>query len=532
MTLTSFNFLLFFAVILIVYYIFPKRFQWVLLLVASYTFYIVSGFAQVFFLIGTTLVTYFSALIMQKRRNRYTAEIAANKDLGKEEKQEIKKRANTYIHRVQVIAVLIDRAVLAVVKYSSFVIGNLNSVIHKIGFSATIPGLKILVPLGISFYTFMSMGYIIDIGRGKYEAERNPGKLALFLSFFPSIIQGPISRFEDIGKKLTAPHKLNYENLTYGAQLIMWGFFKKLVIADRISPVVSGIFVVDYKKFSGSLLFLGVILYAIQIYCDFSGGIDITRGAAQMLGIELPLNFERPYFSKSVAEYWRRWHITLGAWMREYVFYPIMLSKPISKLSKRVKNRFGQQKAKYVPAVITPFVVFILIGIWHGANWKYVAFGLYNAIVVAGSVALSPLFKKITDKLKIKTESAGWKVFSIIRTFLILMLSKALVKSPSLKSAGGIIIRMFTNFRLNPFGELMEQEFSLDWKNYVVFGVALLLLFTVSVLQERGVKIRKTVGKWNIVPRWIVYYLMLLAILIFGIYGPAYDASAFIYQAY
>ncbi len=532
MALTSFNFLFFLAVVLLAYYIVPKKFQWVLLLVASYAFYIASGFEQVFFLLGTTLVTYVSALIMQKRRDRCSAELAQNKDLGKDEKQEIKKRATTYIHRVQVIAILIDLGVLAVVKYSSFVIGNLNSIISKIGFSAEIPGIKILVPLGISFYTFMSMGYIIDIGRGKYEAERNPGKLGLFLSFFPSVTQGPISRFEDLGKKLTAPHKLDYGNLTYGAQLIMWGFFKKLVIADRISPVVSSIFVVDYKQFSGSLLFLGVIFYAIQIYCDFSGGIDITRGAAQMMGIELPLNFERPYFSKSVAEYWRRWHITLGAWMREYVFYPIMLSKPVSKLAKAVKTKFGQQKAKYVPAVITPFIVFILIGIWHGANWRYVAFGLYNAVIVAGSVALAPLFKKMTTKLKIKTESTGWNIFSIVRTFLILMISKAIVKSPSLKIAGGIIWRIFTNFKLNVFGELRDQKFSLGWKNYTVFIVALLILFTVSVLQEKGIKIRETIGKRNIVVRWLIYYVILLAILVFGIYGPAYDATAFIYQAY
>lgn len=251
-----------------------------------------------------------------------------------------------------------------------------------------------------------------------------------------------------------------------------------------------------------------------------------------MLGIELPLNFERPYFSKSVAEYWRRWHITLGAWMREYVFYPIMLSKPMSKLSKKVKDKYGQQKSKYVPSVITPFIVFILIGIWHGANWRYVAFGLYNAIVVAGSVALEPLFSKISEKLKIKTESAGWQIFRVVRTFLILIFSKAIVKSPSLKVAAGIIFRMLTNFNVHIVGEFLDKDFDLGYKNWIVFGLALLLLFAISLMQEFGIHIRKSIGKWNIVPRWLVYFAMLLIILIFGIYGPSYDASEFIYQAY
>ena len=532
MSLTSFTFLLFFTAVLFLYYLVPGRFQWILLLAASYAFYLICGIGQVFFLLGTTFVTYGAAILMQKIRNRSKAELEAGKDLTKEEKQLLKKQAKSSVFRIQVIAVIICLLVLAIVKYSRFAVKNINAVFDTFGLSAHIPGFKILVPLGISFYTFMAIGYIIDIGRGKYEAERNFGKLALFLSFFPSIVQGPISRYGETGKKLVEPHFLKYENLTDGAQLIMWGFFKKLVIADRLSPVVSRIFSLKYENYSGTMLFYGMICYAIQIYCDFSGGIDITRGAAQMLGIELPINFERPYFSRSVAEYWRRWHITLGAWMREYVFFPIMLSKPVSALAGRVKKRFGQQKAKYVPSVVTPFIVFILIGIWHGANWRYVAFGLYNAFIVAGSVALEPLFSKISGKLKIKTESFAWTVFRIIRTFLILGISKILVKSPSLKIAVRIVIRIFTSFNLHLIKELSRYDFSLDYKNHIVVILAVILLFTVSVLQESGVHIRRTVAGWNIVLRWLAFFAMLIVIMVFGVYGPAYDASSFIYQTY
>ena len=533
MALTSFNFLVFLAVVIVLYYLVPKKFQWVWLLIVSYAFYLYSGIAQVFFLLGTTLVTYGSGLLMQKRRDRYKAELASDPSMDREKKQELKKKTGKDIHKIQVLTVVLDLVVLAVVKYSGFAIKNINDILKSLGSESAIPGLKIIVPLGISFYTFMAMGYIIDIGRGKYEAEKNPAKLALFLSFFPSIVQGPISRYDDVGKKLTEQHKINYENLTYGAQLIMFGFFKKLVIADRVAPVVTQIFSVKmFDKLSGTTMFFGMLCYAVQIYCDFSGGIDITRGVAQMMGIELPLNFERPYFSTSVAEYWRRWHITLGAWMREYVFYPIMLSKPMSKLSKKVKEKHGQKASKYVPSVITPFIVFILIGIWHGANWRYVAFGLYNAVIVAGSVALEPLFTKWAEKLHIKTDSKGWKVFKIIRTFLILGISKILVKAASLKMAVKTIFKIFTSFNLAFGSEMVKYGFDLGYKNNIVLGLAVLFLFIISILQENGIKIRQSVGKWFIVFRWIAYFVLLIIILVFGIYGPEYDAANFIYQTY
>ena len=533
MALTSFAFLAFFLGVLILYYAVPKRIQWILLLVASYAFYLIVGVGQVFFLLGTTLVTYVSGLLMQRRRNRYKDEISSATGIDKEEKQLLKKKAAADIHRIQAITVIFDLLVLAIVKYSNFAIDNINRVIKAAGFGASIPGLNILVPLGISFYTFMAIGYTIDIGRGKYDAERNFGKLALFLSFFPSVVQGPISRYDDVGQGLVKPHKLEYENLTYGAQLIMWGFFKKLVIADRISPFVSDVFSPELvNKLSGTTVFMGMIAYAVQIYCDFSGGIDITRGVARMLGVELPLNFDRPYFSKTVAEYWRRWHMTLGAWMKDYVFYAIMLSKPISRLSKKVKEKHGQKASKYVPSIITSFIVFLLMGIWHGASWQYVAYALYNAVLISGSVALEPVFKWMTAKTHLKVESKPWKLIQMIRTFLLQAIAKLLVITPGLRVAIRLLGRMVTNFRYDFWKEITKKKISIGYKNWIVLGVAILLLFTISVLQENGIRIRSSVARLNIVIRWTLYFLLLIAIMVFGIYGPAYDAASFIYQAY
>lgn len=537
MSYSTFEFLAFLVAVLVVYYIVPKKVQWVVLLVASYAFYLLDGVAQVAYIVGSTAITYTAAMIMQNKRDKYKkklAELGAQGEISREDKQAMKKAVGTEIHRVQVIAVLIELAVLVAVKYLNFMLGVADSVVGLFTDSFSISTINILVPLGISFYTFMSIGYIIDVGKGKYEAERNIGKLALFVSFFPSVIQGPINRFDDIGKQLLEEHRLQYDNLKFGAQLMMWGFFKKLVIADRVAPFVNTIFSSGYDKYSGTALFVGVLAYAVQIYADFSGGIDIAIGAAQMLGINMPKNFERPYFSETLAEYWRRWHITLGAWMREYVFFPIMLSKFVSKLSKKAKNRFGNQASKIVSSVITTFTVFLLIGIWHGSSWQYVAFGLYNATIVALSVALEPVFEKINRKLKINTEAFSWKLFRILRTFLITGGSKILVKAPGLKAAVQIFKKIFTevdlDFIFGVDGEIYNQ--GVDEKNMTILMLSLLVLLVVSILQEKGIKLRETLAKQNIVFRWLVYFTALIVILVFGLYGPEYNAVDFIYRKY
>ncbi len=536
MAYTSLGFLAFLGLVISVYYLVPKKYQWIVLLTASYTFYLFSGVKQLAFILGTTVVTYVSALLMQKKRDAYKAELAAiGPGITREEKQELKKKVGNKIRVIQFASAIAVLLVLAVVKYLNFAIENMNSLFTFFNFDAYLsPIEKMIVPLGISFYSFQAIGYLIDIGRGRYEAEKHFGRLALFLSFFPTIVQGPINRYGDLGEQFKKEHSFDYENLKFGAQLMLWGFFKKMVIADRAAPVVSAIFSENYADYNGSVYFFGMLMYALQIYGDFSGGIDIARGAAQMLGFNLPQNFERPYFSTSVADYWRRWHATLGAWMREYVFYPVMLSKPLTKISKALRKAGKAKLAKLVPSVVTPFVVFFLIGIWHGANWKYVAFGLYNATIVAGSVALAPYFKKAIEKLNINTEAFSWKLFTIVRTFLVLGISKILVKSPGIGAAFHIIKSLFTDINLDFIFGLDGKIFTLgvDEKNMFVLFVATLILLGVSVLQENGMKVRQTLSKQNIVFRWAVYFIALIFILVFGIYGPAYDAADFIYQAY
>jgi len=528
MSFTSITFLAFLALVTLVYYLLPKRFQWCVLLVASYGFYLFSGIPQVAFLIGSTVVNYTAARIMQKKRDAFRART----DLTKEQRREEKKAVNKEIHKVQVWTVLFNVLVLGIVKYLNFGISSLNSVFSLFRFDASIPLVNIIVPLGISFYTFASIGYVIDVGRGKCDAEKNIGKFALFVSFFPSIIQGPINRYDDVGRQLTEPHRFSYENLTYGAQLIIWGFFKKLVIADRVAVIANKVFIPEVDKFTGTVHFLAMVAYAIQVYCDFSGGIDIARGAAQMLGINMPQNFERPYFSTSISEYWRRWHITLGGFMRDYVFYPIMLSKFVTKAGKLARTRLGSHAAKVVPSAITSFVVFFLVGIWHGANWHYVAFGLYNATVVAGGVAFGPLFQKLTEKLHIRTDVFSWKLFQIIRTFLVAGVGKVIAHSWSFLTSLKTLKKMATEFTPWTFTDGTLFKLGLNQSEMFILFVGLLVLLTVSILQERGVKMRETIARQNIVFRWCVYIVAIFVVILFGVYGKQYNAKDFIYAAF
>lgn len=534
MAYTSLLFLLFLLGTVIVYYLVPKKIQWAVLLVASYGFYLSSGLENAAYILFTTVFTYFGGRLMQKFRDDNQAKIAAMGEVTKEQKRELKKAVTKKVHTVQVITVLVNLAVLGVVKFAGTFVRNFNEIFAYFKWDAGMPMVNIIVPLGLSYFTFNSIGYLIDVGRGKHAAEKHIGKFALFTSFFPVIVQGPLCRFNDVGTQLQQPHELKYENLKYGAQLMLWGFFKKLVIADRVAAIVRVMFHSQFAGYTGSHVFFAVLAYSFQIYGDFSGGTDICRGAAQMLGINLPVNFERPFFATSMADYWHRWHMSLGAWMREFVFYPVMLSKPVTSVSKAFRKRFGTHAGKIVPSVAAPFVVFFLMGIWHGITWQRIVNGLYHAILISSSVALAPVYKKLAEKLRINTETFSFRLFQMLRTFMLLCISRLLTQAATLRHSLRMIKRLFTSwdwdFILGLDGEIFT--YGVDRKNMFILFLAIMVLLVVGVLQENGMKIRETLAKQNLIFRWGLMLLLLFAVLVFGIYGPNYNASSFIYGGY
>ena len=361
MAFTSMQFVMFLVLAVAVYYLTPKRYRWVTLLVVNYVFYYFAGVKYFVYLFATTISTYIATTKLGNMAAENKAAYNAVKaELDRDAKKAWKADFTKKKRRVLVPTLVFNFGILAVLKYSGFVSENLNALFAKISAPVELPVFHFLLPLGISFYTFQTMGYLIDVYREKVAPEKNIGKLALFISFFPTIVQGPIGRFQHLSKQLFEGNDFSYERTKFGVQLMLWGAFKKLVIADRASVLVDNVFGFP-DTFGGTYVAVAALVYCIQLYGDFSGGIDIATGAAQIFGVDLEKNFERPYLATSIPDFWRRWHITLGAWFRDYVFYPLSLSKFFTKVGKKGRQVLGNYIGKMLPVLIPQFIILINI---------------------------------------------------------------------------------------------------------------------------------------------------------------------------
>lgn len=527
MAINSLNFIFFVAIVCFLYFIFPKKIKWTVILAASYIFYFLSSGKLIVFLLTSTVSIYISTLLMERIDKRTKQECKAIED--KEKKKKIKQKAKTTKKWIVALTILINFGILWILKYFNFMVGNLNFIFEKLHFQIEIPFKKFILPLGISYYTLQAISYVIDVFRGKVSADKNLARVALFLSFFPQIVEGPIGRYDHLAMQLYEPHKFEYRRVKFGVQLMLWGYFKKMVIADRAALFVNTVFE-SYSNYCGITILFAIALYTLQIYAEFSGCMDIVRGVAQILGIDLAKNFERPFFSKSVQEFWRRWHITLGAWLKEYIFYPISFSKFTMKLTNNVKKIFKNSYiSKLIPAAFALFFVWFFNGIWHGASWKYICYGLYYYTVMLVGMLLEPVLTKLIKKFKINTQTFSYKLWQMIRTTTIVLIGMLIFRARRLKVAWSIFKSIFT---LNSIETLFNGKlFEIGFKNgdFTILVVGTLIMFVVSLLQEKGYKIREKISEQNIVFRWMLYYGIIFAIIIFGIYGKGYDASSFIY---
>ena len=555
MAFTSFNFLVFVLATVLVYYIAPIKARWIVLLAASYAFYLMSSPKTFVFIILTTLITFWGGLKIDAANKNCREYIDANKEnLTRDEKKAIKEQYKKSKKKYAALVLIADFGILAILKYFRYYIQALG-----------IPGLSsmagsLLIPLGISFYTFQSAAYIIDIYRDKYSADRNLVKFALFTSFFPQIIQGPIARYDHLANQLYEGHKFDYVNIAHGAQLILWGFFKKLVIADRVAIMVSQVFD-NYQDYQGWAIFVALIGYTIQIYGDFSGGIDIARGVARCMGIDMSHNFKRPYFSDSLSEFWRRWHMSLSFWCRDYIFFSISLSKTFGKMGKDLRSVLGDRVGKLFPVIVAQMATFLTIGLWHGAEFKYIAYGIYNGIVIISSLLLEPYFKKWIEALHINAEGAAWKLFQILRTLLIVVCGRVFPKAASFKVAVKMIASMF-KFKSNMGILDTVHSMGLTKWDYLILACGCLAIFIDSLIQEieerraaagekpassiiagkaatataviveTGAEFRNTLDKQIFPLRWILYAVVVVVVVVFGVYGAGYDASTFIYRGF
>ncbi|MBQ6623435.1 MAG: MBOAT family protein [Mogibacterium sp.] len=538
MTFTSLLFALFVAITIIAYYVLPLgKYQWVVLLAASYFFYVYNSYKYTAFILFTTITIYLATKAMDSITTKARATFKANKaNWSKEEKSSFKKGVESRKKAILAATLILNFGILFLLKYFNFLAGGLLNLVGKAPADGQI--ISLLLPLGISFYTFQATGCLIDVYRGTVDVEKNFFKFALFVSFFPQIVQGPISTFEHLGGQLFAHHKAEWVRFKLGAELILWGLFKKLIIADRAVNTINQISG-DYTAYRGEMIFFSVLLYALQLYADFSGGIDIARGIAKILGIDLELNFRQPYFSKSIGEYWRRWHITLGAWMKKYVFYSLAVSPLFlgsgTKIGKSGfgKTAAGKHIAKVLPTAMASFIVFLLIGIWHGANSRYIGFGIWNGAVIAFSALMGPVYEAALKTLRIRTESAFWKLFQMIRTFVIVLIGYYFDIAPDFRGAMDMMKRSV----LDISGMLsLEQlrDVGLHIADLLILAYGLMIMFYFSIrLEKTDLEAPgDLLNRRHAIIQWLAIFIGIMSILLFGKYGSGYDAADFVYMGF
>lgn len=530
MLFTSYEFIAFLILLFVLYYTIPARHQWKLLLAASYLFYFVSGWKNCLFILLTTISTYFLAGKIDKLHKEQAAYLKEHKkELSKEERKSYKATIKSRQWGLLLTGLFLNFGILAVLKYTNFAIANVNAVLSVFRSQSRIGFLNMILPLGISFYTFITMGYLIDVYRGKYPAEPCIGKLALFVSFFPQLVQGPINRFDEMKETLFSEHPVNMKEIGFGMERILWGFFKKLVIADRILTGVTAI-IGDPETYNGIYVFVGMMFYALQLYADFTGGIDITIGIAQVLGIRVRENFIRPYFSKNIAEYWRRWHISLGAWFTEYIFYPVSVCQPMLNFSRFCRKRFGDYVGKRMPVYIASLAVWFTTGIWHGASWNFIVWGLLNGLIIILSQECEPLYAKFHARFHVAGKP-WYRLFQVVRTVLLMSSLRMLDCYRDVP----LTFRMFGDMLIHSrFSQLFDgrmMTLGLTVSDYGVLLAGTVILIGVSLAGRSG-SVREKLAQKPAVVRYAVLYGLFLCTLIIGAYGVGYDSSQFIYNQF
>lgn len=470
----------------ILYYILPKKIRWIALLISSGYFYdsVSDNRVQLMIFGISILAGYTCGIFIKKGHDRQYGDIASK--------------------CILTTGIVVSVLPLVVSKCGDLL---LVSVLHK-------SSAGWILPVGLSFYSMQTVAYLTDIYHGKIEPQKNILKYTLFITFFPLIIQGPISRYDQLGEQLFEGHSYDDRQIMRGIQLILWGWGLKYLIADKAAIFVNAVFD-NYQIYSGLFILIAGILYSIQLYTDFLSCVTISQGVSELFGIKLTDNFRHPYFSVSIKDFWRRWHMSLSAWLRDYVYIPLG------------GNRRGKIR-KYMNLIIT----FAVSGLWHGGRWKYIFWGLLHAFYqIAGEILEKPV-NFILEKASLPKGSKMRKFVEMVFTSFLVMNAWIIFRAESLKAGVKMIRSMFSMF--NPWILFDNSLFrlGLSQKEFEVLFLAVLLLTAVSALQEKGIKIREWFNKQNMLIRWTIYLCSIWIIWIFGTYGFGFNSADFIYGGF
>lgn len=509
---------LFLPVVVLGYAVTPRKWKRYFLLAASLLFsFAVSG-GMAGYLLLTVVSSYFFGRWQEHVLALQQKELA---ETEKTKKKAVKKKYLIKQKRILILAALLQIGGLLVLKYSGFFAKNINALFDALSMDCSLPVPHFLVPVGISFFTLQAVSYLLDVYHGVIPAEKNIFRLALFLTFFLQIVEGPICRYEQTAGQLWNVAGITYENLTRGIWRILYGMMKKVVIADRLNPAVGAVFSRP-EEFHGSVIAMAAVLYTVQLYCDFSGAMDAVVGIGQIFGVAMPENFSRPFFSRSVSEFWKRWHITLGAWFRDYVFYPVTMSKPMKKLTTAARKRLGNFFGPLPAGAAALFCVWFCNGLWHGADWTYLFFGMYHFVLIFTESLILPAARRVRGALRIREEMPLYQCFQIIRTAILVVIGELFFRAESLSSGFYMFGKIFTDRWTTPFGDETLAALGIDVLDLGIVAVAVLIVFVISLLQEKGARIREGLAGKTVVLRWALLYALILFIVIFGAYGFGY----------
>lgn len=508
-------FALFLPVVLLVYQIMPQKVRPVVLLLANYAFFYMLSGTLIIYILFSTMFTHYIALWLEQV-------VLTSKVEGKA--LIIKKR------KVLVFGIVVSLGILGVLKYFNFFGQTISDFLQLLQVNWVFIPTRFMVPIGISFYTLQIISYITDVYRGTKKAEHNLMKIALYLSFFPTIMEGPICRYAQVGEYLYSGRSITFDNLKFGYQRIVWGLFKKIVIADRLYATVSHVFE-NYRDLDGAVIAFGVVCYTVQLYMEFSGCMDIIIGSGEIFGIKLPENFRQPFAAKDASEFWRRWHITLGTFFKDYIFYPVSLAKPVKKLAKKVKEKFGRNVSKFVGPTIALFSVWFCNGLWHGANWTFIFYGMYYFVLIFLENITEEPVKKLAEKMHINRGGMGYRFFQAVKMFLIINVGELFFRADTLQDGFMMFGRILTDFHLRElFGKISALK--MDAADLVVVAIGIVVVAIVGSLHEREIKLREAIAQWKLPIRWGIWYVAILAIVILGAYGTGYSIVEMIYAGY
>lgn len=470
MLFNSFSFLVFFPIVTIAYFILPHRWRWLWLLLASCYFYMAFVPAYILILFFTIIIDYIAGIMI--------------------EKSDGKKKKLYFIS-----SILANVGILFFFKYFNFFNNNISGLANFLHWNYTVSNLNILLPIGLSFHTFQAMSYTIEVYRGKQKAERHFGIYALYVMFFPQLVAGPIERPQNLLHQFYESHKFEYQRVVDGIKLMAWGFFKKLVIADRLAILVDKVYS-DPTNFSGLSLIVATYLFAFQIYCDFSGYSDIALGSAKVLGFNLIKNFNRPYFSKSITEFWRRWHISLSNWFRDYLYIPL-----------------GGSRVSQYRNYLNLFIVFLASGLWHGASWNFVLWGGLHGFFVVLEKATTNFRESISKFFQTSVFKFFFNLFNIFITFNLVSFTWIFFRAKSTSDAFYIVRNIFTDFNINFYS-------SVGW---TITSLATALFFLIFLLVAQIIQSKIVVADYMSKKptwlRWTFYLVFFWIIIIFGKFG-------------